>query len=347
MTFHSRSVVEFGRFYSRISESLLSSAPLAATLEIVREQLDASAAVLQIEDRWSGNQPMTVVVEDGAPSEVPATRLAELLETTHRISASRSSESNGRRYTLWLFRDLSDISFDAEESSVCEIVAGEMQRGLELSARIGTSEVERTLYSTVMDRLAVGVVILGAGGSILCCSRKAEEALSERDGLQLQAGRLRATCAKEDRDLQAAIRAAIQAATGGQRTTRGIALTRLSGHRNLGLVIQSMPAPNRNGAIAAPTVAIFLRDPEANCEVEGDLVRELFDLTPAEAAVARRLAAGLSLEDAASSLDISRNTARAHLRSIFSKSGITRQTELVRLMLNSAVVLGERPRQVA
>ena len=60
-----------------------------------------------------------------------------------------------------------------------------------------------------------------------------------------------------------------------------------------------------------------------------------------------RLAAGLSLEDAASSLDISRNTARAHLRSIFSKSGITRQTELVRLMLNSAVVLGERPRQVA
>lgn len=347
MTFHSRSVVEFGLFYSRISESLLSGSPLAATLELVRMQLDATAAALQIEDRWAGGQPQTFLVEDGSAVEAPAARLAELLDTAHRVSASRSSEANGTRYTLWLFRDLSDVHFDAEEGSVCEIVAGEILRGRELSARIGTSEVERTLYSTVMDRLAVGVVILGAGGGILCCSRKADEALSERDGLQLQAGRLRATCAKEDRELQAAIKLAIQAAANGVQTTRGIALTRLSGQRNLGLVVQAMPAAARPGAIAGPTVAIFLRDPEANAEVEGDLVRELFDLTPAEAAVARRLAAGLSLEDAASSLDISRNTARAHLRSIFSKSGITRQTELVRLMLNSAVVLGERQRQVA
>ena len=347
MTFHSRSVVEFGLFYSRISESLLSGAPLAAARELVREQLDAAAAALQIDDRWASGQPQAVLVEDGATAEAPAARLAELLDTAHHVSACRSSEAGGTRYTLWLFRDLSDIHFDAEESSVCDIVVGEILRGRELSARIGTSEVERTLYSTVMDRLAVGVVILGASGSILCCSRKADEALSERDGLQLQAGRLRATCAKEDRELQAAIKSAIQAAAGGVQTTRGIALTRLSGQRNLGLVVQAMPAAARPGANAAPTVAIFLRDPEANAEVEGDLVRELFDLTPAEAAVARRLAAGLSLEDAASSLDISRNTARAHLRSIFSKSGITRQTELVRLMLNSAVVLGDRPRQVA
>ena len=347
MTFHSRSVVEFGLFYSRISESLLSAAPLAAPPELVRAQLGATAAALQVEDRWGSGQLQTVLVEDGAAADAPAARLAELLDTSHHVSAARSSEAGGARYTLWLLRDLAGRHFDAEESSVCEIVVGEILRGCELSARIGTSEVERTLYSTVMDRLAVGVVILGAAGNIICCSRKADEALSERDGLQLQAGRLRATCAKEDRELQAAIKLAIQAAANGAQTTRGIALTRLSGQRNLGLVVQAMPTAARQGAAAAPTVAIFLRDPEANAEVGGDLVRELFDLTPAEAAVARRLAAGLSLEDAASSLDISRNTARAHLRSIFSKSGITRQTELVRLMLNSAVVLGERPRQVA
>jgi DNA-binding CsgD family transcriptional regulator len=81
--------------------------------------------------------------------------------------------------------------------------------------------------------------------------------------------------------------------------------------------------------------------------VESEFVRQIFDLTPAEAAVTRRLTAGLSLEDAASSLDISRNTARAHLRSIFSKSGITRQTELVRLVLSSAALLGEKPQQAA
>ena len=105
------------------------------------------------------------------------------------------------------------------------------------------------------------------------------------------------------------------------------------------------PVPTSTGSSNA--VAIYLRDCDSVPEVESEFVRQIFDLTPAEAAVTRRLTAGLSLEDAAHSLEISRNTARAHLRSIFSKSGITRQTELVRLVLSSAVVLGERPAQVA
>jgi len=33
------------------------------------------------------------------------------------------------------------------------------------------------------------------------------------------------------------------------------------------------------------------------------------------------------------------DTARAHLRSIFSKTGVRRQTELVRIMLNSVAAL--------
>lgn len=347
MTFHSRSVVEFGLFYSRISETLMSGAPLDSTVELVRIQLGASAAALQIENRWSTGQAQTVVVDNGIRMDEPSSRLTELLDTHHHMTAVAADEVNGTRYTLWLFRDLEVTHFDAEENSVCEIIIGQIRRGCELSARIGTSEVERTLYSTVMDRLAVGVVLLDLGGHVVRCSPKADETLAERDGLQLQAGKLRATCAKEDREFQAAIKLAIQAAASGVQTTRGIALTRLSGHRNLGAIVQAVPATGTAGATGTSTVAIFIRDPEDNAEVEGELVRQLFDLTPAEAGVARRLAAGLSLEDAASSLDITRNTARAHLRSIFSKSGITRQTELVRLMLNSAAVLGERPRQVA
>ena len=345
MTFHSRSVVEFGLFYSRISETLMSGAPLERALEIARIQLAAGVAMLQVDDRWGSGESRTVLA-GAAPAGDAAATLAALSETHHRVSAAASDDAVGARYTLHLFRDRTEAGFDAEEASVCEIVAGLIRRGCELSARLGTSEVERTLYSTVMDRLAVGVVILDIGGHIVRCSSKAEQALAERDGLQLQAGKLRATCAKEDRDFQAALRMAVQSAAAGVQTTRGFALTRLSGSRNLGVIVQAVPAVLKPGATATPTVAIFIRDPEATAEVEGELVRQLFDLTPAEAAVARRLASGLSLEDAATSLDISRNTARAHLRSIFSKSGITRQTELVRLMLNSAAMLGQA-RQVA
>ena len=117
---------------------------------------------------------------------------------------------------------------------------------------------------------------------------------------------------------------------------------RPSGARNLGVIVQPLGADETWHGTRGASVAIFIRDPEICTEVETGLLCELFDLTPAEATVAHRLANGLSLEEAADSLDISRNTVRAHLRSIFSKSGITRQTELVRLMLNSAAVLGAR-----
>ena len=50
----------------------------------------------------------------------------------------------------------------------------------------------------------------------------------------------------------------------------------------------------------------------------------------------------VSLEEAAEALSIRRNTARAHLRSIFSKTGVRRQTELVRIFLNSVVLLGAK-----
>lgn len=356
MTFHPRSVVEFGLFFTKVSDSLLSGAPLETSSELIRTQLAACAVAVRIEDRMSTGHGLLTIVgddvleeeDDVSPSSASReeANLAVMLRDCHHISASITSETDETKYTLYVFRKAGQPGFDTEEASVCEILVSQLARGMELSARLGASEIERNLYSSVMDRLSVGVVIIELGGRIVKCSATAEEALVARDGLQIQAGKLRATCAKEDRELQAAIKAAAQSlAEGGAPATKGLSLTKLSGSRNLGVIVQ--PVIGKDGQVNSGSIAVYIRDPEANAEVEGELVRQLFDLTPAEAAVARRLTAGLTLEDAAASLAISRNTARAHLRSIFSKSGITRQTELVRLMLNSAAVLGERPPQAA
>jgi DNA-binding CsgD family transcriptional regulator len=65
-------------------------------------------------------------------------------------------------------------------------------------------------------------------------------------------------------------------------------------------------------------------------------LRERFQLTRAEAALALRLAEGESLADAAAALDIAYNTARSHLRAIFAKSGTHRQVQLVALLRSLA-----------
>jgi len=71
----------------------------------------------------------------------------------------------------------------------------------------------------------------------------------------------------------------------------------------------------------------------ANAAVpDADLLRLLFDLTPAEARLTRRLVEGQTLAAAAAGLSIMEATARVHLRRVFAKTGVGRQAELVRLL---------------
>jgi DNA-binding CsgD family transcriptional regulator len=67
-------------------------------------------------------------------------------------------------------------------------------------------------------------------------------------------------------------------------------------------------------------------------------VRELYGLTPAEAAITAALALGRSVEDAAKAKRVSLATLRSHLRSIFAKTGTRRQAELVSIALRGSAI---------
>ncbi|MCA0448244.1 MAG: helix-turn-helix transcriptional regulator [Proteobacteria bacterium] len=340
MTLHTKSVVSFGQLLNFVSRTILDGGPVTEVLDHIRTQLDAVAALLIVDDRVRHSETLRygVAASDGEALDLPT-----LSERYQFITAHAQRGPDDPRYTLWLFRERASARFDADEGSLSEILVAQLARELDVLSRIGTSETDRMLYSDVLDKISVGVVTLDAAGRVMRVSSVANTFLAKREGLHVQNGRLRANCPREDKALQLAVRSALQdGARDGGLTTRGVSLTKRSGARQLGVVVRPVTVSTPHAA-----AAVYIRDTEACVEVENDLVRQLFDLTPAEAAVARRLTAGLSLEDAANSLAISRNTARAHLRSIFSKSGITRQTELVRLVLNSAVILGERPQQAA
>jgi DNA-binding CsgD family transcriptional regulator len=70
-----------------------------------------------------------------------------------------------------------------------------------------------------------------------------------------------------------------------------------------------------------------------------ELLQGLFDLTPAEARLARGLMQGLTLADAAHQFGVAEATIRTQLKALFAKTGQSRQSELVR-MLASFISLG-------
>jgi len=68
-----------------------------------------------------------------------------------------------------------------------------------------------------------------------------------------------------------------------------------------------------------------------------DIVRSLFDLTPAEARVAQLLASGHTVDDIASEGGISPSTVRTHVRGVLQKTGCARQTDVVALLTGISV----------
>jgi DNA-binding CsgD family transcriptional regulator len=63
-----------------------------------------------------------------------------------------------------------------------------------------------------------------------------------------------------------------------------------------------------------------------------ELLEALFDLTPAEAKVTRAVAEGHRVAEIAELQGVQINTIKTHLKSIFAKTGVNRQVDLVRLL---------------
>jgi DNA-binding CsgD family transcriptional regulator len=63
-----------------------------------------------------------------------------------------------------------------------------------------------------------------------------------------------------------------------------------------------------------------------------ELIRSLFDLTPAEARVARGLAAGQTVKVMAADSGTSTNTVRTHVNGVLTKTGYSRQSDVVALL---------------
>lgn len=217
-----------------------------------------------------------------------------------------------------------------------------LRRALHFSTQLDRSESLRALYVQALGLLAVAAITFDKAGRILQMNSTAEQLIKAGDGLKLSGGYLEAHYPADNRILQAAIRKSVaRLDTAKPKINETLSVTRPSGKVALGLVLQCVPVQDWAGGDDQPAALLFVRDAESRTQAPNSVIGKMFSLTPAETVLAVELANGSSLEEAAETLGIRRNTARAHLRAIFSKTGVRRQTELVRIVLNSVVALGQ------
>jgi DNA-binding CsgD family transcriptional regulator len=184
-----------------------------------------------------------------------------------------------------------------------------------------------SLGRLVLDGLDRGVILLDHSGRVLDANLPARNVLDGGDGLSLRNGRLKSSNAEFDARLG---RLLGQSRTGAANTVQPIAARfRRPRAQSYFVVVRPVP-PDTNQRNVAASAFIFATD--GRREISTDLLRELYGLTRAQAAVARRLFAGRSVEQTAAGLRLSPNTVRTHLKQIFTKCEVQSQAELMHLL---------------
>ncbi|AMO55519.1 LuxR family transcriptional regulator [Endozoicomonas montiporae] len=249
---------------------------------------------------------------------------------------------DGAHCSLRISRGKQAESFSLDDKEVVELLVPHLESAVKIHMRLNRVKSERNLYAGAVNQLAVGAIILDEDGKIMKVNQVAEELINDNDGLKITGKTLQVGTSSDTRKLREMIRNALNSHNKDHTPSlvEALRIQRLSGASDLGIVVRPIPMEKWSEGIQCPSVAIFISDPERKSKAPQEIVKALFDLTPAESQLAMLLANGLTLDETAETLCVSRNTARAHLRSIFSKTGVTRQTMLVRLILKSVASLG-------
>jgi len=230
--------------------------------------------------------------------------------------------------------------FSEADKALCRALLPHLKRAVRLHAQIDTLECERQLYAGTVNRMLLGTVSFAQNGSVIEMNPEARRILAEKDGIRVTGGTLCMDRNDESRELQRIVRKVCAGGPVDPGVIEAMSVTRPSGRMNLGIVVKAAPvSPWPHDSSGRAVAVMFLRDPECSGKASEEAIRRLFGLTRMEAALAQCLADGLTVEEAAEKLQVKRTTARTYLRFIFCKTGVTRQTKLVRTLLNSVVSL--------
>jgi PAS domain-containing protein len=219
-----------------------------------------------------------------------------------------------------------------------ELLMPHLQRVVRIHFRKTQLDAERCALRAAFDRVPLGMILVDRRSKVRAMNRAAERILAQHDGLALDREGLCAA-GHDDACQLTQLLSTMGKANSNGTPDRGEALrlTRPSGRAPLEALVMRVDAAE---ASCEPTLsALFVSDPEETAEPPHELLRRLYSLTGAEAALAAGPATGRPLADVAQHLGITLGTARQRLGQIFAKTSTHRQAGLVRRLLSGPAQL--------
>jgi len=180
-----------------------------------------------------------------------------------------------------------------------------------------------------MEALSIPLFVCNRAGVVKALSPTAEALVTGGRGLELKAGRLRASPPAADKALENAIHAAAAAHLRPDRPALQTVIVRAEG-QDMPLVLDVFRLPSQPHEISLmPRALVVVRGRRGADARRAAILEAAYGLTAAEADVAQHLAQGKTPELIAMSRGVALGTVRAQIKTIMAKMGVGRQVELI------------------
>lgn len=247
----------------------------------------------------------------------------------------------GLRFDLWvgdgwvqdisLIRAWSAGPFDDAELAMARRLLPHLQRAAAVARRLQEAESMAVAGFEAMDGLRQPVFLTDVDARVLRANAAAERLLATSDTALTSMG---TALSGPTEAATAQLRAVV---AGAARFGRQSGRMRLHGPGGA-LDVVALPVSTDTGwtSLRGPAVLVMASGPRPDdAGPSAAHLAALFELTAAEAEVARLLARGCAVADIAGQLHRSVNTVRTHVARLMTKTGTHRQAALVRLLLHA------------
>jgi DNA-binding CsgD family transcriptional regulator len=239
---------------------------------------------------------------------------------------------------LGIHRSHKEGTFSADDERRMNLFLPHFQRAMSLTRRLRDVELQRDAGMASLDALSLGLVLAGADGKIFFANSIAERHLQAGAAIKAMRGHLCVCDARNHEILKQSIRNVAALAYGKTVPSPPLIMLRGSEEARLSLLVCPAPTARHFSGPDVPVVAIYIGEPDRKPVSLRDLVTRVYGLTPAEGRLLSALLDGERLQETADRLEISVNTIRTQLRSLFAKTGHRRQSDLIREVTNHPVL---------
>lgn len=253
----------------------------------------------------------------------------------HAVTCPLIRQEN-RSINLGLVREQRRGEYGREELRLLGDLVAHLRRSVEIATRVEAIGLAQNVSLDALNATGACLMVIDSDGDICFASTEAELLIAERTVLTTRGRKLAAVDPAEHKKLELNIQAATTDAPmacggllsldrRGLAPRHSVAVTPIAGERvglfreqRLCLVMVARPR-----MASAPSV---------------HALGAMFDLTPAEARLAQAICNGEAIGGYAAAWGVSVTTVKTHLRALFGKMGVNRQTDLVRLVLTDPIL---------